>query len=236
MRVITANIRNNPDLSRTKVAGDAAAVGRWGAVALFQEIAEREDHQDLRRGLGNKWSIVHDNVAVPIAYKPRFWVEVQGHEMSNGLAPRGAVRMHDGRKRTSPPRYVTWVVLRRKSRPDLPPVVFINTHFVSGAWNRKPKLHKKWRKKMWNQHWDKMQNIVLQFQEAGITVVFGGDFNRKDVARFSPRQRWFVNGGIDKLGCIEAKGGTRVRLVDVDRKGMNSDHDARIARVVFFKS
>jgi hypothetical protein len=233
MRVVTANIRNNPDLARTKVRGDASAVGRMGGVALFQEIAEAEDHEDLTDGLGKPWTVIHRHVAVPVAYRRHRW-EV-ATKLPNGVKSTGAIRTHNGRRRASPPRYVTWVVLRRKDRPDHPPVAFVNTHFVSGAWNRKPKLHKSWRKEMWNQHWKKMQEILLRFYAAGITVVFAGDFNKVKVPRFHEGQRWFINGGIDKMGCLEAPSGARIALREVDRKDLNSDHDARIARVIILK-
>ncbi len=214
MKVVTANIRNNPDMLRKKVRADASTVSKLGGVLLFQEIGEKEDHQDVKAAIGTAFTYVHDNVAIPIAFKKSSWI----------LLDSDSVLMHRGKKMTSPNRYVTWVLLERRSTKQL--VCVINTHFVSGAWNGTPKLNKAWRRERWLEHWKKMQAIVNYFHSQGVTVIFGGDFNRVKVEKFHKDQRWVVNGGIDKIGILEAKCGVRVNIIDSYRHSLNSDHDA----------
>ncbi len=215
MKVVTANIRNNPDMLRKKVKADAKTVSRLGGVLLFQEIGEAEDHADVKAALGPGFGYVHDNVEIPIAYRKSSWV----------LLDSDCVLMHKGKRMTSPNRYVSWVLLERRSNKQL--VCIMNTHFVSGAWNGTPKLNKSWRRARWQEHWKKMSAIVGYFHSQGVTVIFGGDFNRLKVDRFHKSQRWVVNNGIDKIGILE--GAVKVHIEHQSRHALNSDHDARVA-------
>lgn len=219
MRVVTANIRNNPDMLRKKVKADAETVSRLAGVLLFQEIGEREDHVDVKAAIGTAFTYVHDDVEIPIAFKKDYWT----------LIDSDSVLMHHGKRMTSPDRYVSWVLLERRSTKRL--VCVMNTHFVSGAWNGNPKLNKVWRRERWLEHWKKMQAIVNYFHSQGVTVIFGGDFNRLRVARFHPDQRWAVNHGIDKIGIVQAPGGARAKPVSSFRHALNSDHDAHVASI-----
>lgn len=217
MRVVTANIRNNPDMLRKKVRADAETVSRLGGVLLFQEIGEKEDHADVKAAIGTAFNYVNDNIAIPIAFKRSSW----------NLLDSDSVLMHKGKRMTSPDRYVSWVLLERRSNKEL--VCVINTHFVSGAWNGTPKLNKSWRRERWLEHWKKMSAIVQYFHSQGVTVIFGGDFNRVKVEKFHKDQRWVVNGGIDKIGLLGADSGVRVNIIDTTRHSLNSDHDAHCA-------
>jgi hypothetical protein len=219
MRIVTANIRNNPDMLRQKVKADAKIVSRLGGVLLFQEIGEREDHVDVKAAIGTAFTYVHEDIAIPIAFKKSSWV----------LLDSDSVLMHKGKRMTSPNRYVSWVLLERRSNKQL--VCIMNTHFVSGAWNGAPKLNKAWRRERWQEHWKKMSAIVGYFHSQGVTVIFGGDFNRVKVGKFHKDQRWVVNGGIDKIGILEAHGGVRVNIIDSYRHALNSDHDAHGANL-----
>jgi hypothetical protein len=204
---------------RKKVRADAETVSRLGGVLLFQEIGEKQDHADVKAAIGTAFNYVHDNVEIPIAFKKSSW----------NLLDSDSVLMHEGKRMTSPARYVSWVLLERRSNKQL--VCIMNTHFVSGAWNGAPKLNKEWRRERWLEHWKKMSAIVRYFHSQGVTVIFGGDFNRIRVPKFHHDQRWAVNRGIDKIGILEAPGGVRVKLIGQMRHPLNSDHDAHVSSI-----
>lgn len=225
----TSNIMNNPDIPRWKVRRAAAGTAKLCGVAFFQEIQETEDHIDIRRAMGKKWSWIGDDIAIPIAFKHKLWKVLEfGHEL-----------VHHGKAHTSPDRYINWAVLARRNRVRRGAsgrrkvICFMNTHFVSGAWNDKPKLNKEWRKLMWEVHWHRMSERIATFLMRGITVVFGGDFNRKHVQPFARGQRWLVEHGIDKLGVIEAHLGSKVRKINAGTKDVSKvrDHKATWARI-----
>lgn len=222
MKVASQNVRNTPDLPRVMVRAAARRVSQIKglSVVFWQEIVEGEDHRDIQDVMGRGWSWVQVDYAIPISYKKKQWHLVEtGHEL-----------MHHGLERTSPNRLVTWVVLRKVKRfgsaGSRKVVCFMNTHFVSGAWNHKEKRNKEWRQQRWVEHWVKMRDLVWGFIERGITVIFGGDWNRAIVRKFHARQRWLVSHGIDKIGVIEAPGGCRVREVRDGTVPTASDHDA----------
>lgn len=230
MRLVTANIRNNPDMARQLVREDARTVAGLGSAVLFQEIGEREDHEDVAVGLGKGWDVYFTKLPIPIALRSRRFKLVSQDEMPDDeLQASGYVRTHRGRRGASPSRYISWVVVTHPSRSDDLPIVIMNTHFVSGAWNWKPKLWKRWRKRMWKKHWKKMQKLIQAFHDAGYTVIFGGDFNRTHVEKFHPKHVWLSNRGIDKIGAVPAPSGAQVRLRLAKRVELNSDHDARVA-------
>lgn len=226
MRVVSVNIRNNPDMRRELVRQSASVAARNGGVVMFQEIGEREDHEDVLTALGSGWTVAHPKLAIPIAYRDRYWRGLDwGYEL-----------MHQGKKLTSPSRYISWVKLERIN-PDRPDrrtgkqVVFLNTHFVSGAWSKALKLNKEWRKEMWEIHWKKMCERVLEFNAAGDTVIFGGDFNRMSVRRFHPAQRWLAQHAIDRIGVLEGVTGPFVDLIESYHLDVPSDHDAVVAAI-----
>jgi len=213
MKIVTANIRNNPDMLRKKVKADAKTASRYGGVIFFQEIAEAEDHADVKAAIGDEFGYAHSGVAIPIAYRRDQWT----------LVDHGRIMTHGGKRLVSPNRYVTWVLLQSR---DGKQVCFMNTHFVSGAWNAKRKLSKEWRQQMWQEHWLKMRGLIKTFADQNVTVIFGGDFNRYRVARLHPRARWAFDSGIDKVGYVQ--GAVKVYYEGHHSVELNSDHDAHV--------
>lgn len=222
MRVVTSNIRDNPDLPRAKVRSAAAETATLGGVALFQEIGEAEDHVDLHRAMGTGWTWANEHLAIPLAFKTKFWQIIEV----------GFEKMHEGLAGTSPARYIAWAVVKRKRRlarmaKKEKLLAVLNTHFVSGAWSTRYKLNKEWRKENWNVHYYKMKAKIIDFLGRGISVLFGGDFNRLTVAKFVYTQKWLVQHGIDKIGFIKAAGGLSVTKVwKSGHTDTTSDHDA----------
>lgn len=220
VKVASCNIMDNPDIPRWKVRRAAAETAKWSDVVLYQEIGEQEDHEDIQDAMGAAYSWSGENIAIPIAWKTKMWE----------LVERGVELMHHGLAKTSPNRYIHWVVLKRKRRfariaKKSKIVCFMNTHFVSGAWNDKDKTNKEWRQENWGRHFAKMQARVLSFVIRGITVVFGGDFNRLAVEKFHAGQRWIVQHGIDKIGVIRGVAGPKVRVLSKGHLDVTKVHD-----------
>jgi hypothetical protein len=201
MKVVSANIKDNPDLSPAQVVHDTKVVAKMGGIIGWQEIGEREDHRAIDRACPPRsWFQEFDNLDIPISAKKRYWT----------VEKKGYIKTHNGKAATSPSRYVTWVVLGRKGKKSS--IAIVNTHFVSGAWNNKPKTNKKWRQEMWQVHWKKEQEVIADLLSQGISVIGTGDFNRVKVEKFFPRQVWCVGGttGIDKIFYINATNGVRL--------------------------
>lgn len=94
------------------------------------------------------------------------------------LLKSGSVRTHKGEPRVTPHRYVNWVKLEHKAAKK--PLLVLNTHFISGAWNKHPN-----RQARWNKHADKLRALINKLSEnnPGSPIVLVGDFNRrKDIA------------------------------------------------------
>lgn len=190
MRIVTSNIKNS--INGALFSKRVRQTSYLGGILLFQEIKGEADHRNLRAALGDGYFVSHENLSIPIAVP---FAEFE-------VISVGERKMHDGKKLTSPSRWVTWVVVRHRGTGII--FVVINTHFVSGAWNRKPKLNKKWRKHMWEQHFDRMRTVILNFVERGMPVAGGGDFNRKEgVEKFTNSQVWVANVALDKLFFID---------------------------------
>lgn len=117
-------------------------------------------------------------------------------------------KAHGGMITASPRRGVSWVVLER----DGDKIAFLNTHFVSGAWNEKKKSFKQWRKKVWMKHFRMLKALVHEFNRRGITVVCGGDFNMlvRNIALFHEDQRWLIQHGIVGIFVVNAAGGVQI--------------------------
>lgn len=226
----TVNICNNPDMPRRFVREDAQAAAVCHVVG-FQEIGEDEDKEDVVSGLeaadlGRGFTLTHTHLPIPIAYR---------HHKFTCL-DEGVMRMHKGLPGATPSRYIAWVVLQRRRRPFSEPFIFVNTHFVSGAWNRKEKPHKEQRKALWGAHWSGMREMVLGWQAQGLTVIVAGDWNRTNVEPLHCDWRWIAGEidqyrGIDKIGLLEAEGGATVERLSEGRIAIRSDHDLRTVQV-----
>lgn len=227
-RLLTLNVRCNPKMRQSSVLHDVAWGSRKGDGILWQEIEIARYKQAVTSLLpAPKWDTNGLALECPISLSTKMWEVLDW----------GLVRTHSGRKRTSPHRYVVWVVARRKNlgvaAGKRRVVAFINTHFVNGAFNRKHLLTRAWRRQRWDIHYSILKEMVHRFVAAGITVLGGGDWNRSAVPKFVPYQRWMSKGGIDHLFTVEAPRGVRVRIVDTDtsaRGELKTDHPGKIVK------
>lgn len=203
---------------KTDPAGDfAETVARVRAedpdFVGWQEVNDAEDRRLVELGMGPDYELRHKGVrGVPISGNIRRW-EVIDH---------GYLKAHGGKARTSPARYITWVVARNRQTGAV--LVVVNTHFVSGAWNLKPKRNKAWRRRMWRDHYADLVKLLERLRVG--PIIFGGDFNRRRVELPNPLAIWLDDRGIDKVGIVADAGtwqpdGAAVRIETP------SDHDAR---------
>jgi hypothetical protein len=213
VRIVTANIKDNPDMADRLVRADVREVRELGGWLLFQEIGEREDHLALTEVLGPDWDVHFPHLAVPIAVKDHFRV-----------VDEGRLKLHDGKAGVSPARYLTWLDLNVGGALD---PILMNTHWVSGAWSSPAKPHQDWRQAMWNLSWRTTKAKIEEFNQAGRTVILGGDFNRAAFTGFTDRWRWLGQHGIDKIGCSNPVARPNITVVGTPRHiDLNSDHDA----------
>lgn len=226
--VQTLNIKSNPRMPIASVRHDLAMSTSLGSdVIMLQEIKPKDYKQAVEKAKvpgknGGKWQVIGLAEAIPIMVRV-------GGDSPWEVAGQGKERMHDGLAKVSPHRMIMWVVLKHKTTGEK--TVFMNTHFVSGAWG-KPKKAQQWRKQMWETHFNKMSAKIREFHQQGLSVVFGGDFNRRIIPNaFAPQERWIVKSGIDKIGFVPATNKPNLKVTRRDTvKGFKSDHNAKIAR------
>lgn len=213
VRIVTANIKDNPDMADRLVRADIREVRELGGWLLFQEIGEREDHLAITEVLGPDWKTFHPGLAIPIAVRDIFQVKGEGR-----------LKLHDGKAGVSPARYLSWIDLNAGGTLD---PILMNTHWVSGAWSNPPKPNQAWRRDMWHQAYSKTKAKIEEFNKAGRCVILGGDFNKSSVTPFTDRWRWLAQRGIDKIGCSNPAARPDITVVrDPKFVDLNSDHHA----------
>lgn len=221
VHLVTANIRNLPNLTRSQERHDLGLVKALGSVVLWQEIAEANDVADLRATLPS-WTHVHTDTECPISVWTSKWDVVE----------KGQALLHGGMKGVSPHRVATWAVLQRKGH-NVAPFAVVNTHFVSGAFTHPGQVAEEWRVHAWTKAQDGLADVVAMLNGKGYTVVGGGDFNRTgSFPGFSSSHRWLVNGGFDHLYASEVPTGLQVRVGATGSLGkphLFTDHAARWA-------
>jgi exonuclease III len=88
------------------------------------------------------------------------------------MTGNGSRLTHGGEAGVTPSRFVNWVVLKHKETDSK--VAFVNTHYISGAWNGEhPERQDRWRT-----HNQVVLEVVADLRGRGLPVVLVGDFNR----------------------------------------------------------
>lgn len=198
MKILSMNIKDNPDLTPEQVLHDAGVAKAIDPdFAGFQEIGEKADHAALRKHFPAKdYYHLFPNNAIPlIISKQRFTV-----------VEKKIIKAHDGLAGVSPARYTGYAIVKVRGRPDLPEVVLMNNHKVSAAWSRRKVKDKQWRKTHWNIHFDMDKRLVKSFVDNGYTVIYTGDFNRVRLPKVHPDQK-SVGHKLDHILVIPGKNG-----------------------------
>jgi hypothetical protein len=223
-RVVSLNVKSNPLMSAYKVRADVDKAAKLGAdVIMWQEI-QPDYYKNIVRaenstGGNGQWKHYLTGYAIPISIRV-------GGDSPWVVRDTGVKLMHGGLAKVSPNRYVTWIKAYNKQSRQT--TIFMNTHMVSGAWNGKDNYRDDWRKKMWNIHFAKQSELIKDFSNRGYTVVYGGDFNRQEMAKFTARDSRITLHGIDKIGVVRTAN-DRIEEVTVRKTvgGFYSDHDAK---------
>lgn len=207
MRVATCNTQGRSD-SLPDFRATVTAVRREQPDFVgWQEVNTDRQRQVLRATMGPAYSHRHADLAVPISVAQDWRVLREGRR-----------KTHDGVRFVTPARWVVWVVARNGAGET---VAFVNTHFVSGAWNNKPKYRKALRRALWVEHWQVLRDVTARLAQQWPCVIVG-DLNRVDVRPWHPDLTWADNRGIDKVAVVGLQVDTRARILT------RSDHDARV--------
>ena len=220
MLISTANVRGRPLMPQRKVRLDVKTAKSRSGIVGWQEIGSDRYKRAVKGIYGDDWETCQLSVPIPISVRSsNFKILKSGYQLT-----------HHGKALATPNRYVSWAFVQGRDNPFK--FIVMNTHYVSGAWNNKPKPYKAWRKRVWEVHWKVQYDLVRGFHNAGYSILGTGDFNRVEVKRFHPDQVWLTKGGIDKLWFLEGKHGPQFKQVgDLIRTDMNSDHALKTARV-----
>lgn len=207
MKIFSANIKDNPDMPDAHVEHDMRAIRGWQrgwAAGFWQEIGERADHADINEvfGRGRGFSQYIAAHQTPVTVRSAMYQVLDAYW----------VMTHKGLAGVSPDRGYSVVIVKHRIWGYT--LALIGTHFVSGAWygehSRQP-----WRRNKWNLHFAAMAGEINALNYRNISVVFGGDFNRKgqDIPKFTPQQVWGIHHGYDHIGICPAHNGAKVTLL-----------------------
>jgi hypothetical protein len=212
-RFVTENVKSNPTMPQPHVLHDVREGASLGDVVLWQEIAP-DRYTAAVAGLPSHWRTVQTGTEDPISFDTRVW----------RLVSTDRALLSRGRAHVTPRRWATWALLQHVGTGRV--VVFMDTHYVSGAWVDRPVTHRAWRRRLWLREWARQDDVVDGLTQRGLTVLGGGDFNRVRLPRFAERQMHLNSGSIDHLWVVPGARG------DVDPgsswrdRHLYSDHDA----------
>lgn len=221
--VVSMNVKSNPEMPQDKVVHDVRRAAKAGDIIGWQEIAP-ERYRDAIRDLPGFDHFMPKGLQTPISWKSKDWK----------LLDSGVKQMHEGEAGISPHRAVAWVKLKNKETGET--IVHMNTHLVSGAWNKEHTASDPWRQKMWNRHMERMGNLVEHFEKKGFPVTITGDFNRNHFKVFGNKVAYDsgLRAGTHGSSTLDYVMHTRHEALQkvsnrVDSK-FASDHNAVIVR------
>ncbi len=163
--VVSLNVKSNPEMPQDQVVHDVRRAARTGGIIGWQEIAPQR-YRDAIAALPGFNHFMPKGLQAPISWKSKDWKRLDS----------GVELMHLGKPGISPHRSVAWVKLKNKETGET--IIHMNTHLVSGAWNKAHTASDPWRKKMWHQHINRMESLIARFEKKGHPVTITGDFNR----------------------------------------------------------
>jgi hypothetical protein len=248
IRILTQNVQALPLHPQDEVVHDVELAASQAGIIGWQEIGP-DRYQQAVDSLGPKWTTywggpegdrvddgkVPDNPSgydTPISWRSKRWNFVNG----------GRVLLNDGVAKICPNRWATWVVLENK-RTGLR-AIFINVHFVAGAWNNE-KDDIPQRQKMWREAWDVLKKTLVDLMNEYPDAVSAllGDFNAnydRDHEEFAPLRvggrhgDMTFDGAIDHIIFFNSASAVWLVVGTETLPGRHSDHQGRraVAQIV----
>lgn len=219
---VIAPSQNTPDLRRREVFRDAQEIAGIADVAALTEVREREDHRDMRRGFGDKYSVRPGHpVSTPLAFRNRKFVvlSVDTHVLHGG-----------DKSIPTPARYAVRIKVRRRLRPWSKPVVFWHFHLINGAFNDAHRATKRLRRRLWNASVNYLLPEISRDIRRGHHVVITADPNTPHTLQFSPNQKVVFDGNVTLMTVVPAPG-YRVVVKNRWSRDQRGDHRAKYARL-----
>ncbi|MFW6691378.1 hypothetical protein [Streptomyces sp. MAR4 CNX-425] len=231
--VVTANIgRKNPGQRERAIRDVRHAVRIDGRLTKplvgWQEIGEGDGDNREPRWINQYFGTAYRNI---------FEYDDSAHRVpmsiprAYDILDRRETFVHGGKAGVSPHRVITEAVLARADDPKVR-FVFVNTHYVAGAFNGKQDSYEAWRDDMWRRHFRKHRDDVLgHWRARGFPVIWTGDVNRSPMPLLLPNyEKRAFRRGIDQIGWVPGTNGTQLRLRWTKTVPMYVDgHDARVA-------
>lgn len=236
VKVLTANIKDNPDMPDAHVRYDLRKIYSWlmknrlrrGRIhfAGFQEIGEQADHRAINAAFnlakGYRQFFLHRQT--PIVVRTVLWQVVD----------RYWIRTHAGLAGISPSRGYS-VTLNQHRVWRSKKLAFIDSHFVSAAWYG-DHARQTWRREKWIEHFDEMREHIKTLNSNGWTVIVLADWNRheKDVPEITPTTFLAAtNGYYDHIYVCPSSNGIKLKKVssDVCREFLHTDHNPVFAKL-----
>ncbi len=197
---------------------------RFASVIGWQEVDSPSARIKMRHQLGPAYRhylpAAEPAQSIPISWRNDMFM----------LRSASCVKTHDGRARVSPNRYIS--IVRLQHRGTGRQFLFVNTHFISGAFDRKSS-YTEWRRARWYEHLRKLNAVLwsLRRNHPGMPIFLVGDFNRGSYPSFSAQRVYPIRSGgatpIDKIYAGRpGYGGALQRL-----SRMGSDHSRWRAQV-----
>lgn len=229
MRLGLINIRNTPDMPRFKVVQDASLMRKEGVdIGWFNEIREKDDHEDVRTGLGHNWKVAFwYPISTPIARLRSRWF----------LLGTEVVVLHEAFGRIpTPRRYLVRMNIRPRFRLKRLKIAVFGMHMINGGFNDEHPQTRTERAQLWNDSWATIKLEMLKAQAEGYVVIWAGDVNRLKMAKWLAGQEWIWNQGILKMAGSTAGTEWHMKVDDTwERNDVNTDKHAIFADITLWK-
>ena len=229
-RIGTSNVAKELGPKNVNACGQVA--NEYTDMCVFQEVYD-EDLIPLQNGLGRRWTVVDTSNECKIGFDHTFARQCDQAELPPGFTPTGTHQLSPGDSSIpNPPRFYSWWFFTILARPNMNPVCLISSHFTNGAFNNRHPETRDIRLERWNNEYAGLNDFVKSLTDAGITAIFGGDYNNTGFDPFGDPGRWLVtNPPYDAIGTRE--GNVDVTYVSKAVHGNASDHDLLVVKVEF---
>lgn len=223
IRLVTQNVQDLPDLSRPKTRKCIYLAAAQGDVLNTQEMAEKQDAQDMDRVLPpSQWYHLHRPTECEVAVRKSLLAPRQHPTMG---ASQGRYRISGHKAHRSPNRVMTWSCWSFVGHPELTPFVNVDTHWVSH-----PKADPFGRRSLRSAR-TAMSAHLEQLMAGVCNVAVSGDFNI-GTPKLTVPIIWVAGKGLDHIGVMRApQANWGWNHVSSERHPSPSDHDTFVANM-----